>query len=48
MYIFGHIHFLTFLTGPDLQKLKFWPNLTFDIFDRSGPAKMEILAKFNF
>ena len=28
------------LTGPDLQKVNFQPTSIFDIFDRSGPAKM--------
>ena len=68
MWNFGQISFLTFSTGPDLQKctflakfhfwhfwqvrtcknVSFWPNFIFDIFDRSGPAKIEILAKFHF
>ncbi len=30
------------------KNVNFWPNLIFDIFDRSGPAKCEFIANFHF
>ena len=48
MWNSSQILFLTLLTGPDLQNVKFYPTSIFDIIDRSGPAKMWNFGQFSF